>query len=273
MQLKELNQDLGAMSRFRFDAARWNEAWFRNLSVEAKMLHQYIMEFSNLAGIWRKDLDAAGLAISSYVDEKLLDDLINAGIIIKLNDPAGKHDDVYWMKRKILSQHSFLSLQFGGHKSILYSLRRFKLLEDPDIMALFPSAEEFKAHIERKKIKKQAIAEKSSSEYKAFNVMASQGVPMKWDEWKSLCSMYPKMNKPGVMQALVHFVPLYLEKFIRVDRKKSTKIWRMAVDIAEKSDQGIEYADAHAVALIAYWRDKRKQEARKRYESWKLSRQ
>jgi len=221
-------------------------SWHLKLSASAKLLYAYIWDLSDQAGMWDEDLESANSHINFPVDYSTIQELVDAKVLEKVND--GRLDS-WWINRKVL-RLAFLSYKFTGHRAIIRSLKRFNLFDLPAVRTLFKDGDEYAVEEKRRKLKCDVMDKESSGERHAFNTMVSQGVDMKWVDWRRLCQMFPSMNKLQVMSDLAQFAPRRLAGWTNAGKR----LWKIAVDMAELNQKGKRYNDCYMDALMGEWK-------------------
>lgn len=97
------------------DSTKWSNPWYRKLPSNYRDLWDYILDFCDHAGIWRADLELAGMVIGSDFTLEGVEDYFGDRVIqIK--------DDKWFIPSFISFQYGELSADSKTHKSVIQIL-------------------------------------------------------------------------------------------------------------------------------------------------------
>lgn len=106
------------------DTGKWKRPWFRALSMQAKVLWQYICDDCDHAGIWIADFDLVTFQVGFRVDEAILKRLLGTKIV-RLNG------EKFFIPSFFEFQYAETKDGFKAKQSALKILKSFGLTE-PD---------------------------------------------------------------------------------------------------------------------------------------------
>jgi len=101
------------------DTEKWDRPWFRNLSVDHKLLWYFILDKCNIAGVWYVDLEMAGFMLKTTFD---YDGVLEAFLkqIVTLDDGAR-----WWIKDFPRFQYSSLRPNVRLHASVINIMSQY----------------------------------------------------------------------------------------------------------------------------------------------------
>jgi len=53
---------------------KWEDNWFRKLSLKSKLFWLFILDRCDVAGIWKKDYELAGFCIGEQITDEILNE-------------------------------------------------------------------------------------------------------------------------------------------------------------------------------------------------------
>ena len=121
----------------RFTATeKWRDPWFRRLSVPAKLLWIYILDECDAAGVWKVDVELAGLLIGyTYPMDTVLDTFKDR---IHIIDDGNK-----WFVSKFIEfQYGSLSKKSPPHLHVISLLTRHGINSKPYLKGIHTLKEE-----------------------------------------------------------------------------------------------------------------------------------
>lgn len=116
---------VGKVAKRFTDTGKWKRQWFRALSLEAKVLWQYLIDECDHVGIWVADFELASFQVSFDVDEEKLAKLLGDKIV-KLDT------DKYFIPSFFEFQYADAKDGFKAKQSALKVLRSWNLLDESD---------------------------------------------------------------------------------------------------------------------------------------------
>jgi len=258
------------------DIVKWAQTWHQNLNPMAQLLYAYVWDVADEAGVWDVDIVEAANMIGSPIDEIAVSQIIEAKVAKYLEVDGKKF---LWLTR-YCEQYVTLSDKFFGHRKVIRLIRYYNLFEEPIIASLFRDGYQYTVDKKRKKLKLDEADKESEGERDMFNKLCEHGIQISWQNWRRLCQLCPAMDKNYVLDTMIEIIPIYLPNHMRHagDKKplvRPDEVWKMAVDIAEYSEQHKRYTGAIAESLICSWTGERidtwhkKKEAKKKKESKK----
>ena len=107
------------------DINKWSNAWFRDLSMEAKVLYLYILDRCDRSGVWESDWVAAKFEIGDRCDwERVFE---------SLSDRFEKLGDNTWFCKKFIQFQEGaqpLSPECNRHKGLFRLIKHWGLSDE-----------------------------------------------------------------------------------------------------------------------------------------------
>ncbi|MDD5678415.1 MAG: hypothetical protein PHW60_10560 [Kiritimatiellae bacterium] len=100
---------------------KWEDPWFRTLSLKSKLFWLFLLDRCDGAGFWKIDYDLCSFCIGETVDESILADFDIR--IEKIND------DKLWVVRFVEFQYGALKEDANPHKPVIKLLAKYGLLQ------------------------------------------------------------------------------------------------------------------------------------------------
>lgn len=108
------------MSKYRFtDREKWSDKWFRKLSIEEKVLFEYLRDVCDNAGFYEIDMEI--IPIYTKLSEQQI-----LGAIKGLNRAYIVHGGILWLKNFLKHQKNLpLNIKNNAHKEIINIIQSY----------------------------------------------------------------------------------------------------------------------------------------------------
>lgn len=106
----------------RFTASeKWDDPWFRRLSLEMKLFWIFLLDRCSSAGIWDADLDLAAFYLGTHPTMAEVKNTFDGRIV-------GLPDGKWFIPKYISFQYGQLSMTNPAHRGAIATLRKYNML-------------------------------------------------------------------------------------------------------------------------------------------------
>ncbi len=228
------------MKRFT-EALKWRDPWFRELSVDAKLVFFYFLDNCDGAGVWEPDLSMVNFCLKRDVEwDRVWSEFGDR--VTRL--PSGK----LWMRKFIQFQYGILTESCAPHRTIIALVHKHGLTLEKGIVTLIlpyasPSVRAMDKETEKDKEKDQEEPKKPRANSQAtFTIPLLLATPEFESAWADWLQHRREIKKPvtpmSAQQTLAECEKMGLERAIVAIRFTIFKGWQglREPDIREKAE-------------------------------------